>query len=381
MEMGNHEERVQAEIQKNKEKEAKIALNEKAKQMDRDRRMLVMGGYSGSSSAGFGSGSAGGYGIHFNIEKISVTANKDGGLQSMEVKGDLILRYKTHPNVDKPLFADSVIALKDPSKPFPSGQALPGLGWRYVSEDQSSVSLAVNCWPSPSGHGTSDVNIEYEMQSNTLELSNEIEGCCHFYSPIGNGVMGTLKGTIKWIASITLLDGNPLSLSKATRAACCRVKMLGRGWPQLLEGPGLVVGPELKKPIRSHNDIEKDVAKHLVQKAVKERPAKRAADEGHVIDIFTGCLDQIGLSSLVILSNRFLTISDSFKTAIFKQTVMHLFNKDAEGQLQMGFEATLEVQACDERTFGFGATDINGVVADHERTPSVRFDRAGCFGK
>ena len=33
------------------------------------------------------------FSIHFNIdEKISVTANRDGGLQSMEVKGDLMLR-------------------------------------------------------------------------------------------------------------------------------------------------------------------------------------------------------------------------------------------------------------------------------------------------
>ena len=28
------------------------------------------------------------------------------------------------------------------------------------------------------------------------------------------------------------------------------------------EGPGMVVGPELREPIRSHNDLEKDVAKH-----------------------------------------------------------------------------------------------------------------------
>lgn len=34
------------------------------------------------------------------------------------------------------------------------------------------------------------------------------------------------------------------------------------------DGPGMVVGPELKERIRSHNDLEKDVAKHW-KKATK----------------------------------------------------------------------------------------------------------------
>ncbi|KAJ3045420.1 GTPase-activating protein S23 [Rhizophlyctis rosea] len=147
------------------------------------------------------------------------------------------------------------------------------------------------------------------------------------------------------------------------------------------EGPGLVVGPELKEPIRSHNDIEKDVAKH-VKKAVKfyEGLAKRAADKGHVIDIFTGCLDQIGLlemKSLVNLTNGFLTISDSFKTAIFKQTFMRLFNKDAEGHLQMGFNATLEVQTTRElRVCGL----IGPAVSANKKTACVGETEIGIAG-
>jgi protein transport protein SEC23 len=34
------------------------------------------------------------------------------------------------------------------------------------------------------------------------------------------------------------------------------------------EGPGLVVGPELKEPIRSHHDIDRDNIKYY-KKAVK----------------------------------------------------------------------------------------------------------------
>ena len=32
--------------------------------------------------------------------------------------------------------------------------------------------LIVNCWPSPSGDGTCDVNIEYELENDALELIN-----------------------------------------------------------------------------------------------------------------------------------------------------------------------------------------------------------------
>lgn len=45
--------------------------------------------------------------------------------------------------------------------------------------------------------------------------------------------------------------------------------MLFAGGPAT-EGPGLVVGPELKEPIRSHHDIERDTVKHY-KKALKVR--------------------------------------------------------------------------------------------------------------
>ncbi|KAG2352412.1 hypothetical protein BDR07DRAFT_1437704 [Suillus spraguei] len=62
------------------------------------------------------------------------------------------------------------------------------------------------------------------------------------------------------------------------------------------EGPGMVVGNELKEPIRSHRDIERDSAKHY-KRAFKfyEGPARRASNNGHAVDLFAGCLDQVGL--------------------------------------------------------------------------------------
>jgi protein transport protein SEC23 len=65
------------------------------------------------------------------------------------------------------------------------------------------------------------------------------------------------------------------------------------------EGPGMVVGPELRESIRSHHDIDRDSIKHY-KKAIKfyEHLAKRTSHNGHIIDIFAGCLDQVGLVSL-----------------------------------------------------------------------------------
>ena len=45
--------------------------------------------------------------------------------------------------------------------------------------------------------------------------------------------------------------------------------MLFGGGP-CTEGPGMVVGNELREPIRSHHDIDKDIAKHY-KRAIKAR--------------------------------------------------------------------------------------------------------------
>ncbi|KAI8983076.1 protein transporter SEC23 [Pilobolus umbonatus] len=118
------------------------------------------------------------------------------------------------------------------------------------------------------------------------------------------------------------------------------------------EGPGMVVSNELREPIRSHHDIEKESAKHY-KKATKfyESLAKRASTNGHTIDIFAGCLDQIGLlemRSIVNSTGGFMILADSFNTAIFKQSFQRIFQKDSQGHLQMGFNAVMDVQTTRE---------------------------------
>jgi hypothetical protein len=136
--------------------------------------------------------------IHVQMdEKLVATLNRDGGLENLEVKGELTLRvteadcarirlaltpvtdanvqFKTHPHVDKNAWASQfAIATKDPSKPFPLNTPTPVLKYRYVSKDESMIPLAVNFWPTPSGSGTLDCSVEYELMSDRFELRDVI---------------------------------------------------------------------------------------------------------------------------------------------------------------------------------------------------------------
>lgn len=107
--------------------------------------------------------------VHVVIkETISVSLLREGGIKSMELKGDMNLQvadpsnahiklalapfstdfgsdlqFKQHPHVAK--FApnqEKFIALKDPSRAFPVGQALAVLKWRYAGQDESYVPLS-----------------------------------------------------------------------------------------------------------------------------------------------------------------------------------------------------------------------------------------------
>ncbi|KAI6783185.1 uncharacterized protein J7T54_000687 [Emericellopsis cladophorae] len=122
--------------------------------------------------------------------------------------------------------------------------------------------------------------------------------------------------------------------------------MLFAGGPAT-EGPGMVVGPELREPIRSHHDIDRDNIKYF-KKALKfyDNLAKRTAHNGHVIDIFAGCLDQVGLLEMKGLCNStggHMILTDSFTSSMFKQSFVRIFEKDGDENLLMGFNAVLEV--------------------------------------
>ena len=74
--------------------------------------------------------------------------------------------------------------------------------------------------------------------------------------------------------------------------------------------------------------------------------AKRTAHNGHIIDIFAGCLDQVGLLEMKSLANStggHMILTDSFTSSMFRQSFVKIFDKDTADNLLMGFNASLEV--------------------------------------
>lgn len=83
--------------------------------------------------------------------------------------------YQTHPNVDKNAFKnDKTVQMRDVSRPFPVQQNLEVVRWKFSTRDETAVPLSINCWPSPAGDGTCDVNIEYELEADHLELRDVV---------------------------------------------------------------------------------------------------------------------------------------------------------------------------------------------------------------
>ena len=126
-------------------------------------------------------------------EKISVQMNREGDVQSCEVKGTLTLTanteagamalvavnkdvlpkefsYATHPKVDKKSYeTKGVLALKG-GKEFPLQRGVGILRWSYSGED--AAPLTINCWPEDEGTGTINVNIEMELTRKDLVLQD-----------------------------------------------------------------------------------------------------------------------------------------------------------------------------------------------------------------
>jgi len=136
--------------------------------------------------------------VHIKLEeKMTVVARRDGGLETMEMHGQLTMRItdesfgriklqlkghtnnlvqlQTHPKIDKELLRTrEQIALQNPAKPFPLNTDVGVLKWRITTTDEANIPLSINCWPSDNGQGGCDVNIEYELEKDQLELQDVV---------------------------------------------------------------------------------------------------------------------------------------------------------------------------------------------------------------
>jgi len=124
-------------------------------------------------------------------EKITVNMNREGAVESCEVKGILNLtantdagavaaiavnkaqlpptfNFATHPKVDKKGYERQGILTLKGGKGFPVGRGVGILRWSYGNDDAAPISI--NCWPEDEGNGRILVSIEMELTRTDLVL-------------------------------------------------------------------------------------------------------------------------------------------------------------------------------------------------------------------
>lgn len=124
-------------------------------------------------------------------EKITVSMNREGAMESVELKGTLTLtanteagtqglvtvnkralptsfNFATHPKVDKKEYETKGVLNLKGGKGFPVGRPVGILRWSYSGEDAAPITI--NCWPEEEGSGMMNVNIELELTRKDVVL-------------------------------------------------------------------------------------------------------------------------------------------------------------------------------------------------------------------
>ena len=127
----------------------------------------------------------------------------------------------------------------------------------------------------------------------------------------------------------------------------CRIFIFAGGPCNI--GSGKIVDVKLKETIRNYLDFEKgnENTNHF-QEAIKyyDDLADRAFKANQIIDIYSCCLNQIGLLEMKFLVEKtggVMVLTDSFSTSSFKDTFTKIFESDEEGNLKMCFKGRSEI--------------------------------------
>ena len=126
---------------------------------------------------------------------------------------------------------------------------------------------------------------------------------------------------------------------------CSRIEVF-MGGPGSI-GEGKIVGIELKETIRNFLDFEKkNPNTKYYKEAVDfyEKLAQRAVLSGITIDIYSCCLNQVGLYEMKNMASRtggYIIFTDSFSTMIFKDSFRKIFELDDKGCLKMNFKGKM----------------------------------------
>ncbi|XP_010274198.1 PREDICTED: protein transport protein sec23 [Nelumbo nucifera] len=112
-------------------------------------------------------------------------------------------------------------------------------------------------------------------------------------------------------------------------------------------GPGIVVDTEFSHAIRTHRDLINGHAFYYSKSCnFYKQVAQRLCNACIVLDLFACSLDQVGAAELkfpVESSGGFMMLGESFETDQFRKCLRHIFSRDADGNLKMYFDATIEI--------------------------------------
>mmetsp|Transcript_20879 Transcript_20879/g.31712 ORF Transcript_20879/g.31712 Transcript_20879/m.31712 type:complete len:548 (-) Transcript_20879:135-1778(-) len=130
-------------------------------------------------------------------EKYSVSMNREGGIESCDLKGSLTLiantdvgsmasiainkatiaakcssnwNFATHPKVDKGTYEKKGLIQLKGGKGLPLNRPVGVLRWSYSGEDAAPISI--NCWPEDEGTGSINVNVEFELTRSDMILTD-----------------------------------------------------------------------------------------------------------------------------------------------------------------------------------------------------------------
>ncbi|KAI3912952.1 hypothetical protein MKW98_019305 [Papaver atlanticum] len=214
------------------------------------------------------------------------------------------------------------------------------LGERELSSDQVQEFLGI-CRPKHHIHGKTSVIHKQgfllpisECEFNITSAIEEIRSS--FQSVSGQRPQRSTGAAIS--ISIGLLEGCIANTGS-------RIMVFTSG-PATM-GPGIVVDTDRSKSIRTHRDLISGQAPHYGKSCnFYKQLAARLCDASIVLDLFACSLDQVGAAELKVTienSGGFLMLGESFESDQFRKCLRHIFEQDADGNLKMYFDATVEI--------------------------------------
>lgn len=181
-------------------------------------------------------------------EKMMVTQTRDGDVSSAEVKGELSLAiqdarcerillelqlsqdgmftFKPHPKLNKELFGSrSVLAMSDPSKPFPLQQSITILQWKASQGVKITPPLIFTCWPE-----IGRMTVEYELtptfaacgvQNVDVWFPWKGQPVASVTPTIGKTELESSQGVIHWSFDLTVAQSGSVEITLADGNAFC----------------------------------------------------------------------------------------------------------------------------------------------------------------